>query len=136
MNFNDLLESLSAKVDNLAQTPVVNFTTTQCMPAEMLDKVQPTVWTSRRLNGGDYFAFFNGHFLNVSSLKKELDNLYAQNGYLGKGFDKLNERELLTYATTKQLFKKLFGSAFTVELNPKEVAVYCFNSENFNFTRE
>ena len=134
MKLNEYLEMLAEKVENISQSAVVEYPIRQDMPAELISKFQPEVWTCRKVNN-EYYVFYQGHFLNVSQLKQELNNLYAQSGYLGKGLDKLDERALMTYATSKTIIKSVFKSAFTVEIDPKDTASYLFNTENFNFTR-
>lgn len=136
MRLNDLLNIAAEKIENVTQTAVVDYPIKQDMPCELIPKFNQNLWTCRKLTDGSYYVFYLGHFLNVSELKQEISNLYAQEGFLGQGFSKLDERGIMTYATTKAILKRIFNSAFKIEIDAAEVAEYLFNCENFNFTRE
>ena len=136
MRLSEYVNIIRENVENITQTAVVEHPIKEFLPCEMISQFQPNVWTCRKVNGSDYYVFYQGHCLNVSKLKQDLSNLYSAEGYLGKGFSKLDEIGLMTYSTTKDIIKRIFNSAFRIELNTGEVAEYLFNCENFNFTRE
>lgn len=136
MRLKDLINSANESVERITQTAIVAYPIKQDMPCELISKFQANTWTCRKVNDAEYYVFYKGHFLNITQLKNEINNLYAQTGYLGKGFSKLDERALMTYSTTKTILKRIFESAFKIEIDAEEVAEYLFNCENFNFTRE
>lgn len=136
MIFKDFVNSLQESVENAAQAAVVEQPARVSMPCELIPQFDPSVWTCRKLNGSEYYAFYGGHAIDVTKLRRAISNLYAAKGYLGQGFSKLTEPQLMTYATTKNILKRVASTAFRVELDADEVASYLFNCENFDFTRE
>lgn len=128
-----LQEEIAAS--NAAPFRVTDETLKNASPVDLVGKFSESIWVGRTING-EVFLFHGGHFLNISKTKQSVNDYYTSAGYLNQGFSKLDEKELATYNSVKIHLKKLFDSAFTIEIKPEEVASYLFNAENFDFTRE
>lgn len=134
MNFKEYI-TLMEETTLANATPVnaTDETMKGLTPVDLLSKLDPKVWTGRKIDKQIYL-YYNDHFLNVSNTKKAMGVLYAKNGYAKHGFDKLNERDLITYSSVKVHLEKLFDTAISLEIEAEDVASYLFKLEHFDFT--
>lgn len=88
-------------------------------------------WLSKRLSDNAIYLFNNRHYINITSLRNEIAQLYASKGFTGSGFDKLTEEELIVYKTVKAIFVQLIAQSLGPELSPKETAQSLFDREIF-----
>lgn len=134
MNFKEYI-ALMKETTLVNSTPVkaTEETMKGLAPVDLLSKLDPKVWTGRKIDG-EIYLYYNEHFLNVSNTKKVMDDLYASNGHAKQGFDKLSEKDLITYSSVKVHLEKLFNSVIGLEVEADDVANYLFKLENFDFT--
>ena len=100
---------------------------------DYVKEVNPQVWTAKIVQNKKYL-FYNGHYLDISKLAKELKTLYTNKGYNNYGFSKLDESELIRYTTVRDIIAKEFNNETNdTELNPTHVAQTLFDNELKDF---
>ena len=100
---------------------------------DYVKEINPQVWTAKIVQNKKYL-FYNGHYLDISKLAKELKTLYTNKGYNNYGFSKLDESELIRYTTVRDIIAKEFNNETNdTELNPTHVAQTLFDNELKDF---
>lgn len=88
-------------------------------------------WLGKRMSDNSVYLFHDKKWLNLTSLKAEMDHLYASKGHSNEGYDRLVEDELMCYKTVKDIFLTLLTRSISDELDPKSAAAYIYDREIF-----
>ena len=88
-------------------------------------------WLGKRMSDNSVYLFHDKKWLNLTSLKAEMDQLYASKGHSNEGYDRLVEDELMCYKTVKDIFLTLLTRSISDELDPKSAAAYIYDREIF-----
>ena len=88
-------------------------------------------WLGKRMSDNSVYLFHDKKWLNLTSLKAEMDQLYASKGHSNEGYDRLVEDELMCYKTVKDIFLTLLTRSISAELDPKSAAAYIYDREIF-----
>ena len=130
MKFDDYVKSITEAVEEVPKITSGDLGSVeediQAALAESDNK-----WLSKRLSDNAIYLFNNRHYINITSLRNEIAQLYASKGFTGSGFDKLTEEELIVYKTVKAIFVQLIAQSLGPELSPKETAQSLFDREIF-----
>lgn len=129
MNFKQYInEEESHNTDEMVKSAVIRAADGSETLDDILEKANPTVWTARIVDGRKYVIYL-GKILDITALKDETDSLYAQKGYSGYGFAKLDESDLIRYTRVKDILMKSFSTSITDTLDPKALAELLFKNE-------
>lgn len=126
---------LSEYVKRLEESVTPMVTIADGTDTEIDDEISATAavsngkWICKRLRNNSVYLFNNGHWLNLTALKGEMDNYYSSKGYANTGYDKLTDSEMVNYKTVKEIFTDLISRSLGNELDPKETAESMFNRE-------
>ena len=88
-------------------------------------------WLGKRMPDNSVYLFYDKKWLNLTTLKAEMDQLYASKGHSNEGYDRLVEDELMCYKTVKEIFLALLTRSISDELDPKSAAAYIYDREIF-----
>ena len=88
-------------------------------------------WLGKRMSDNSVYLFHDKKWLNLTSLKAEMDQLYASKGHSNEVYDRLVEDELMCYKTVKDIFLTLLTRSISDELDPKSAAAYIYDREIF-----
>lgn len=128
-NFNDYIASeLNRTTDEKVKSTVIRKEPEHITIEYVMKNAKPEIWTAREIDGIKYL-FFGGKKLNITDLKKQIDNLYSKNGYNNYGFSKLSESELVRYPKIKDILIKCFSVEHTDTLSPVNTAQRIYDNE-------
>ena len=129
INFKEYLtEEINRSTDEAVKDTVIRKIDKEMTLDDVKSSVKPDIWTAKEINGVKYL-FYNNKILNISQLKKEINNLYDSKGYKGYGFSKLSESELVRYTKVKDILISIFTTTIESELKPDVVAEKLFINE-------
>lgn len=108
---------------------------TESTDGEVLDEVEASArestgkWICKRLRDNNVYLFHDGYWINLTDLKKEMNDYYASKGYANGGYCRLSEEELINYHTVKQILADIISRSMDKELNPADTAISLYNRE-------
>lgn len=133
MKFSDYVLNEESKVDELTNVALVNADTDTDNILTYLNHLDPNILSGRILLDKKY-AIYKKKYINLTELANEIRALYLANGYMGQGFSRLSDVELLKYSVTKTLLKKIFDNdLYNNEIDTKKCAIYFFKNEFIYF---
>lgn len=134
ISFRDYLQQELTKTnDEQVKDTVVRPIEKEKTIEDVVYEAKPEIWTAREV-GGVKYIIYNRKLLNITKLKENLAKIYAENGYPGYGFSKLNEHELIRYTKVKNIIIPLFAQPLAdKELNSELVAERLFVNEIKDF---
>lgn len=87
-------------------------------------------WIARKLDGCLYL-FHDSHFINMSQLVDQMNQVYTSKGYSGYGYDKLSADELIRYTGFRSILDQLIKQSVSEKLDPRATAESIFEREIF-----
>ena len=129
INFKQYLaEETNKATDELSKSAVVRKAAKEMTLEDVVKDANPAIWTAREINSDKYLVY-NRKYIDITELKKRIDILYNNKGYVGYGFSKLSESELVRYTSVKDILMTFFISSITDKIDPEAVADKLFLSE-------
>ncbi len=133
MNFGDYIDLNFKKAvtseEIVIEKPVLDDTTIY----DEMKKIDSSKWIAKDING-EKILFHNSKYLNMTSLKDALREVYKKNGYENYGFGRLSEEELIKYKTVRGIIAKEFTDVMQDEvIDSLHIAELIFKNEYKNF---
>lgn len=129
MNLSDYAKSFSY-VNEDVNIAKVSGDTDEDTVKQILE-VSGGKWIARKLSDNHLYLFHDDHFIDVTELVYQMDQIYLVKGYQEYGYNKLSDVELIRYTAFKNIINSLIPQALSHKLDPKATAESIFEREIF-----
>ena len=88
-------------------------------------------WIARKLNDSCLYLFHDGHYINVTHLVDQMNQVYLLKGYSEYGYNKLSADEIIRYTGFRAILDQLITQSISQKLDPRSTAESIFEREIF-----